>query len=357
MYFSSQPKMTGNDLSDFGLRMLEGQVVKVHFVDSPTNKSKNYVEYDVQARSANGGSTKYANCRYVQDLSGFNDFSETVLEPSEVALQGKLDSENFAKNMNGAMVVLAFLDGELSKPVIIGGFAHRRNTGATRADGIRKKTEFRGIVTEINKDGEWSLTYKSPNSPDGKRLRSSTAPTFLKIDKEGNFTLAQEASGAIVNSVKYDRTNEKKTEIVGKQNAIKEEMDGKNEKVTLTFKSGLTVTIDGKDDFVKIQTKEGASVLVDGKNDVIELKDKASGKIKLKGEKVAIGASSAELLQQISDSLQKIITWTNTVGAIHDHLGNLGYPTAVPTQASGYTTLGTELSTIKGLVDGIKGTL
>jgi hypothetical protein len=87
------------------------------------------------------------------------------------------------------------------------------------------------------------------------------------------------------------------------------------------------------------------------------LKTKGTAELNLKAGKVALGASGVELLQKISDSLDKLITWANTVGAIHTHIGNLGYPTAPPDQASGYTQLGSDLSTIKSAIDGIKGTL
>ena len=94
---------------------------------------------------------------------------------------------------------------------------------------------------------------------------------------------------------------------------------------------------------------------LDGNSDSIIAEDSAGAKLKISGGKVGLGTSSAELLEQISLQLQELITWTNTVAAVHTHQGNLGYPTTPPTQATGYTNLGTQLTTIKGKVDSIKG--
>lgn len=356
-YFKTKGRDTEKTVTNRGMSFLEGQVTKTHFVNDATNVSKKFVEYDVLARSSNGSSSTYKNCRYVQDISGFNDFEETVLEQNEVAIKGKLSKGNSSDNLNGTMVVIGFLDFNIDKPIIIGGFPHRRNTGATRADGIRRVREFRGIRWEINKDGEYIFTYKSPNTPAGEATRPDTAPTSFKVDTEGNFTFTQETSdGTIINTVKFDRTNEKKTEVIGRDNSIVEEKDGKAEKMTITFKSGLAVTIDGANDAVSIITNAGARALIDGANDTIELQDNGSGKLKITGETVAIGASSAELLQQVSDQLQELITLFNGV-APHTHIGNLGYPSAVPDTQALWVTAASNLSTIKGLVDGIKGVL
>jgi hypothetical protein len=133
-------------------------------------------------------------------------------------------------------------------------------------------------------------------------------------------------------------------------------MDGTAEKTTLTFQSGLVITCDGAGDKVRIQTAGGSHVLVDGSSGTIELKDNGTGKLKITGDKIALGASSAELLQQISDALQELITLFGTV-ATHTHVSNLGYPSAPPDTAGDWSSASGALSAIKSLVDGIKGSL
>ncbi|NIT99514.1 MAG: hypothetical protein GWN01_00775 [Nitrosopumilaceae archaeon] len=287
------------------------------------------------ARESYGQAVTYKNCRNATDIGGTNNFTETVLEVNEVAFQGKLSTSNFSNNMNGTMVKLAFLEN-LDKPIIIGGGTHTRYNAATKEDGVRHKSEFNGVQKEINKNGEWIQTHIGPKKANGELIRPETGPTSFKVDQKGDYEFKQSQGENVIQSHKFER---------------------EAEKYTITFQSGMTITIDGQNDAMTIQTSGGAKAVVDGTNDTVELKDNGTGALKITGEKVAIGASSAELLQQISDQLEKIAEWANSVGSAHDHVGNLGYPTAPPTQAADYVALGTDLSSIKALVDGIKGTL
>jgi len=86
-----------------------------------------------------------------------------------------------------------------------------------------------------------------------------------------------------------------------------------------------------------------------------EIAGGGGAKIKADDSKVAIGTSSVELLQQIVDILEKVITWVDSTGSVHTHLGNLGYPTAPPTQSAGYTQLSSDLAAIKSKINQIKG--
>jgi hypothetical protein len=294
-YFKTKSKTSGQDISDMGLRMKEGQVLKIHFTDDATNKSKKYVEYDVLARDAKGGMVTYQNCRYIQDISGLNDFSEQVLEPNEVAIQGKLDTSNFSSNMNGTMVVLAFLDGSFAKPVIIGGFSHKKNTGATKADGIRKKSEFRGVEFFINKDGEFSITQKGVRKPDGK------------------------ISTPVDTSVKF--TKDKKLVTTIFKDAIIQTFDGVAEKLDIKFKSGLKLEYDGKSDKVTYTTAGGPKITIDGAgtvkieaNGTLIIVDGNSGKISLTGNMVDVGAGASAL----AVLGPQMIAWL----ASHTHMGD-----------------------------------
>jgi hypothetical protein len=294
-YFKRTAKTTGDDISDFGMRILEGQVVKVHFTDDPTNKSKAYVEYDVLARDANGGTVTYRNCKRGQDVSGYNDFEEQILEANEVALAGKLETGNIAKNMNGTMVILAFLDASLDKPIIIGGFPHRKNTGAKKADGIRKKSEFRGLDIEINKDGEYIITQKGVRTPDGK------------------------INTPIDTSIKF--TKDKKLVTTVFKDAVIQTIDGAAEKMDIAFKSGLKLEYDGKGDKVVYTTKGGPKITVDGAGTVmIEANatkiiiDGNSGKISLTGSMVDVGEAASAL----AVLGPQMISWL----ASHTHMGD-----------------------------------
>lgn len=302
-YFKRSSKTTGEDISNLGMLLMEGQVTKIHYSDDPTNKSKLFAEYDVLARDANGGTVTYRNCRSMMDVSGFNDYSETILEQNEVALSGKLESGNTAKNMNGTMVLLGFLDKSLDKPIIIGGFSHRKNAGAKKADGVRRKSEFRGIQLEINKDGEYIITQKGVRSPDGK------------------------IADAVDTSIKF--TKDKKLVTTVFKDAVIQTIDGVAEKMTIQFKSGLKTEYDGKSDKITHSTSGGPKISIDGAGTItIEanatkiIVDGNSGKISLTGSMVDVG-EAASALAALGPQL---ISWLTS----HTHMGD-GGPIPAPT--------------------------
>jgi hypothetical protein len=353
-YFNYKDAPSGSTVYDQGSQLMLGQVEKVHFVDDALNRSKKYVEYDVSVRDAGGGQSLYKNVRQLTNLGGTNDHAETVLESNEFAFEGKLDSSNIFKNKNGSIVILAFLNKSIEKPFILGCIAHPKRDGATREDGIRNLMEFRGLEVEIDKDGALRVSYNGSRAADGELDRPETSLTNLTIDKDGRFRIEDNEA----QSVTLDRVSKKinVTQKEGDEVVTDLEFDKPAEAVTLKFKSGLTIVCDGAGDKVSITTTGGAMALVDGNSGTIELKDNGTGKIKITGDKVAIGASSAELLEQLSSALQEIITFANSEQN-HIHTGNLGYPTAPPLTSSNWASFGSAISAIKGLVDGIKGTL
>lgn len=272
---------------DSGRIDMLGQVTKVHYIDDKNNVSKQFVEYDVSVRDAYGGQSTYSNVRLANSLvSGTNDYDEVILESNEYASQGKLSEENLYKNQNGALVIVSFINGSIDKPYITGIIPHPTHQGAKRSDGIRKKGEFRGLEWEINKLGELTLTYNGNKAPDGTPQRPNSSGTKINIDQTGSLTLSDNKS----QTIKIDR--EAKT--------------------------------------IEVSTGD-ISIKLDGNSD-----------------KVTIGTPAVELLQQISDQLDKLATWANTVGATHTHIGNLGVPTPLdPAFVIQYQELALYLEEIK----------
>lgn len=332
-YFKKTKAPTGSDVKNQGGKVMIGQVDKIHFIDDPTNASKQYVEYDVIVRNEQGGQTTYKNLRsLVGSLGGFNDNDEIILESNETAFQGRLSPSNIFSNKNGTLVYVAFRDSSLDKPYIDSTVDHPKTLGARRADGIRRVGEFRGLGWEINKLGEFTLTYRGNRTPDGKLVREETGPTQIKIDQQGDLTLTNSAN----QEFKLSRSEDK---------------------FTLTFENGLSITFSGADDKAEIVTAGGTKVSVDGNGDDVTLETAGSGKLNLNAATVALGASGIEILDKLSTVVDLVSTWASSVGASHTHIGNLGYPTLVPDQASDYSTLGSDLASEKADVDSVKGSL
>lgn len=85
----------------------------------------------------------------------------------------------------------------------------------------------------------------------------------------------------------------------------------------------------------------GEVVLYNATNNNSYVIFKNDGEVRLVGQKVAIGNSTTELLQKISDTLEKII--------VHTHATVMG-PSGVPSNAADFTA-------IKNLIDTLKGTI
>lgn len=286
-----------------------------------------------------GGKTEgqtVANIRDAAFLSGGKtNVSERVYRACTKPLTGP--SAVPISQQDGDVVYVVFIQGDYSFPLIVGtatGILDAGKTGAKKADGPRYKWEYNGIFFEVNKLGELTLTRKGGSF---KALEG-----FFEPDQAGKkLTL---------------KISESRVLLGLNDNALVQDLDGVAEKITITFKSGMTVTIDGKNDMVKILSKGGAFATVDGKTGTIELKDNGSGKLKITGSKVALGASSAELLAEIVAFLDKVITLAGTESS-HMHLGNLGFPTGPTTAAGAWSTLASDLGAIKAKIEGIKGTL
>ena len=328
-YFDLSSEPTGDTVNELGLKFLSGQVEKVYFTDDQANVSKKYVEYDVSIRDAHGGQSVYRNVRQLSSYFGFNNYEETILEPNNAALSGKLDTSNYFLNKNGTIVVLAFLNGSQDQPIIIGSTPHLRVKGAIRAEGIHKKGEFNGIQYEVNKDGEFSLTYVGVKKPNGTSITKDTGPTKIKISKTGAFELTDNVG----QSFKVDRANK-----------------------TIKFSNGTSVLFDGKNDFISLVTAKGTNVQVDGKNDDIIVKTAGSAELHLNAAKVALGASGVELLDKVSAALQALINLTQSMST-ETHLANLGYPTGAPINQADYITAKNAFTTLKSAIDSIKGVL
>lgn len=136
-------------------------------------------------------------------------------------------------------------------------------------------------------------------------------------------------------------------------NGVVQEINNKGELIITRMGGSLDVT----GPTFNPNTSGFDSKLTLGQNQSATLETAGTAKLALNKGTVALGANGIELLQKISDSLDKLITWADSVGSTHTHIGNLGYETAPPTQASGYTQLGSDLSTIKSAIDSIKGSL
>lgn len=290
-------------------------VTKVIYVDDAqnitTNATNPRVLYEVVVLGGFASGQVIGNCRLASILGGNFNYYERTLRPAS-----KNVSKSSLSTNDGDIVYVQYVQGNRGAPVIVGldqGISTGTAVGAKTANGQIEHHQYNGIES--------------------------------LIDASGNFTWIRHGgkTDKTLSAFVPDKTEDVKFNV------------GPG-KVTLTFKSGVTMTIDGTGDQITLATKGGAQVSIDGATDTILLKTKGSGELKLSAGKVALGSSTAELLDQISKQLEKLNTVFSAV-ASHTHIGNLGYPTAPPSTAGAWTTAASDMNTIKAKIDAIKGTL
>lgn len=285
-------------------------------------------------------------CVMLRRFGGVFNYEDYILHG--YSINDKPDPVDSSAAKAGDRVLVGQLNGQGREGVILGGLTHTaRKTTIQASNGPQYDAEFNGVHTNINKDGEWTLTFKGQptnlstlsNIPSGiipsPTYDATVGSSFMKFDKTGSWKISDNATSD-PQFIFIDKPNGTVSTVVGKISLVMKKVD---ESVVLKCKA-LTIN---STDSIKENTKDYAL--------------KASSTAKFDSPKIAIGTGGIELLQQITDQLQKIITWANSTGAIHTHMGNLGYPTLVPDQASKYTQLGSELEAIKGKIDSIKGSL
>jgi len=201
----------------------------------------------------------------------------------------------------GDAVLVAFLNGEAREAVILGGLIHpARKSTVDITKGPQYVSEFNGVETTINENGEYKIIFKAVPTNikklDDKPSKTLPKPTydtkvggsFFQFDKTGSIEFNDKDQGGIQN-VRIDKPGGTITVNSGK---IKLVMTKKSEKVELKCKL-LDIVSDDK---------------IDGKTK--EFKLEASTFVKVNSPKVAIGKEGIELLDQISqmiDALAKVI--------------------------------------------------
>lgn len=293
-------------------------ITKLFFVDDHAN-NPTYENQQVTYEAVILGGPKEGqilqNVKAMSDYGGVYNYSEKIYRPTSTKnLEEKPISEQ-----DGDIVFIQFIQGNTRAPVIVGAGVQPQDldfTGSTTDDGFVSQSQYNGVYQLINKNGEYIVTRK------GGSLDPNSG-VFVP-DQTGNLASFQLKDEKIIHSVGGD--------------VVTSTMDGAANSMTIAFKSGLTVTLNGAADSAQIKTSGG-------------------GELNIVGGKIALGATSAELFDQFSKTLAKLIAFFNSVDSAHVHVGNLGYPTAPPTTAAMFTQLGTDLQAIQTLIDGIKGSL
>lgn len=235
------------------------------------------------------------NCKMLRRHGGVYNYEDYILRGYKY--NDKPDEVTAFEAKAGDAVLVGLLNGQGREGIILGGINHAaRKTTIQATDGPQYMAEFNGIETKINKDGEWTLTFKGQptnlskllESPSGKvpaaKYDTKVGTSFMKFDKTGGLELSDNAQED-KQFLKIDKAGGIVTLAAGK---ISLKFTKASEAVSLKAKT-TEITSDDK---ITVTTKE---FLVSSET-----------KAYIKSPKVAIGKEGNELLDQLAKLIDKL---------------------------------------------------
>jgi len=238
------------------------------------------------------------NCKMLRRFGGVYNYEDYVLRGYKYNDQP--DSVKAFEAKPGDAVLVGLLNGQGREGIILGGInSAARKTTIKATDGPQYVSEFNGLKTEINKDGEYIVTFRGQptnladlnNAPSKKvadpKYDTKVGTSFFKFDKKGGFEV-NDNSEKDPQFLKIDKSGGTVQLVAGK---ISLKFTKASELVNLKAKSLDVIS----DDKVSMKTKEFLIT--------------SDSKAYIKSPKVAIGKEGAELLDQLAklvDALGKV---------------------------------------------------
>lgn len=162
--------------------LTECYVMKVLYPDDAKNKSKKYKEYNLLIIDS---LTPLENVRCLSSMEGFEDGNDyTLRETDKLIDDGNVDwtSKNFdTAKFNGDRVVVGFINGIQTVPVILGVLPHPATKYAGKRElGRRRYWTHQGTSSEVDKDGNANVLLK-----EGKKINIKSKNFEITIDDDG----------------------------------------------------------------------------------------------------------------------------------------------------------------------------
>mgnify|MGYP000858669474 CR=1 FL=1 len=200
-----------NTFADTNLK--QGIVIKVYEIDDKLNKTKKFPEYDVLVVEQKQNSTQepiiYKHCIAIDKFGGIADYFEFKVR----AVDGRKEDSKAPldidfENQFGNMVLVLCQDGSTDKGVIVNSVPHPgRKTKLDKDAGVHLEGEYNGLNWQINKDGEFTITFKSKTNVKGEPQDETAGGTHLKIDKKGSVDINANLEGDEETYIRMDKEN------------------------------------------------------------------------------------------------------------------------------------------------------
>jgi hypothetical protein len=283
------------------------------------------------------GSTIVGVARQISSFGDVYNFIEYGLRVNNYSDPKKYEQHlsGYSKVV-GELAVVAAINGDYQNLIILGSLKNQaRKLKRTDEDEMFFYSIYSGIETEINKDGEYSLTFKGLPTNEDKLAKSADGTAIdppeydeeiggssFKLEKDGSISFS-DAHKEILQTFKIDKTANEFS-FASKETTFK--ISGQEDLISFTAKD------------YKVEAKETFKV------ETSDLEIKGSKTAKLDSPKIAIGNGGVELLDQIVllvDALATLI--------INSPTGPCTPFNTAPTWA--------QIEDIKGKISSIKGSL
>lgn len=291
-------------------RILEGQIVRLIPKDEKENRVKRFTLYEVNLFYPEGAGSGPIKAIAAQPFfgGGFNNFCEVIPpSPGQNAQDDSIDQGL----KPGTRVVVGFLGGMKSAPVILGSLPHY-SAIATATRPTKDKgpgyleAEFQGVNYSVDKNGAFKLKWTGPKTEKGKPVDEKLGPTELSIDKSGSVEIKTNQK----QSVKIDRVA-KTIKVTSGKSSITLTQAGEKLEIVCT---DVSLKAEGK---ARVEVKGDAAVVVKGALDLSSAKSIELQKEEPATEPYVLGNKLVEFLNELM--AQQL--------AIANALGNLGVPT------------------------------
>lgn len=172
-----------------------------------------------------GGKYTSIQCFRTSRFGGVYNFEEYNHRGFE--LDNDPTADSLMDYKQGDAVIIAYLMGESNTGVILGGLNHPGRPKIFKPDDdIAYQSEFNGVNKSINKDGEYTVTFKGqptnisvlsdiskgqPIPP--AEYNEEIGSSYYQFDKDGSYTLSDNATDG-EQKIKVDKKNGK-IEIIG----------------------------------------------------------------------------------------------------------------------------------------------
>ena len=314
-----------------------GVIKQIYDIEDVKNESKSNIEYDVLVfqQDSNKGviPTVYRGCVTMDVIGGIADFHEYV---KSTPTDGKTKSVNAD---DGSYVLLLCIDGTSSRGVIVGALPHhdRKSTLPNLKGTKHLEGEYNGLRYKINKDGEFTLTFKGKTDKKGKPLDAAKGGSQIRIEKDGSVEINDRD---LDGELKAGNNKEAKDESKAGADYERIRIDKTKKSIGLNTRGDFTETIGANSSStIKGNTTHKTTNLVLEASGTASLKSggafnvEAGGAFGLKApsgkftfdDSLTVNASAANILAQSINLGQggtpAVLLSTQTLG-----IGNLGAP-------------------------------